>query len=183
VHSHALVETDRIGAGTRVWAFAHVMEGATVGADCNLGDHVFVESGVAIGNGVTLKNGVAVYRGVHLADGVFVGPNAVFTNDRRPRSRGAWTLEATRIEEGATIGANATIRCGITIGRYAFVAAGAVVTADVAAHALVAGNPARRRGWVCRCGRDLRAEAAGAFACEACERGYREHGGTLHENE
>ena len=159
VHPQALCESDDVGAGTRIWAFAHVMAGARIGAGCNVGDHVFVESGAVIGDGVTLKNHSLVFDGVILEDDVFVGPNTVFTNDRRPRAPGVrdgeWELVSTVVRRGASLGAQATVVCGVTIGSFALVAAGAVVTTDVPAHALVAGNPARHLGWVCRCGRTL----------------------------
>jgi acetyltransferase-like isoleucine patch superfamily enzyme len=158
VHPQALVETGEIGEGTRVWAFAHVMKGAVVGKNCNICDHVFVESNVIIGDGVTLKNGVAVWDGVSLGNHVFVGPNAVFTNDRNPRAevkKGHEQFVKTEVHEGASIGANATIVCGVTIGRYAFVGAGTVVIHDVPAYALVVGNPARQIGFMCECGERL----------------------------
>jgi acetyltransferase-like isoleucine patch superfamily enzyme len=186
VHERALNESSSVGPGTRVWAFAHVMRGAEVGADCNIGEGCFLEDGCVIGDGVTLKNGVAVWAGVTIADYAFVGPNAVFTNDRYPRSpRGpaararyaddAW-CEPTRIGEGASIGANATILCGIAIGRYATVAAAALVTRDVADHVLVAGVPAEARGFVCRCGRPL---AGDELVCAACKSAYRRRDGGL----
>lgn len=165
-HPTAVVETDRIGPRTRIWAFAHILEGAIIGPDCNIGDHAFVESGAEIGQGVTIKNHVLIWKGVHLADYVFVGPGAVFTNDLRPRSprlpilRDAgysekdWLVE-TWVAEGATIGANATIIAGIRIGAFAMVGAGSVVTRDVSPYTLVVGNPARRRGWVNEQGRVL----------------------------
>ena len=135
------------------------MPGARIGAECNLGEGVFVEGGVRIGNRVTLKNGVALYDGVVVDDEAFLGPHAVFTNDPRPRSgrfkRGVDTWRPTAIRHGASIGANATVVCGVEIGEYAMVAAGAVVTHDVAAHALVVGVPARPRGYVCACGERL----------------------------
>lgn len=175
IHPLALVETDAIGPGTRVWAFAHVMAGARIGRDCNIGDHAFVESGAGIGDNVTIKNNVCVWMGVTLEDGVFVGPNVAFTNDRFPRSarmpeardRYASTaewLEATVVERGASIGANATILPGLRIGRYSMVAAGAVVTADVEPFALVVGAPARLAGYVCRCGHKL----AGCYRESTC---------------
>jgi len=171
VHEKGLCESEGVGEGTRVWAFAHVMAGAVVGRDCNLCDHVFVEAGARLGDRVTVKNGVQVWDRVELGDEVFVGPNATFTNDLRPRVAFRTPEEdflPTRVERGATIGANATIVCGTTIGEGAFVAAGAVVTRDVGAFALVAGSPARRVGWVCACGERLDA----SLACR-CGRRYR----------
>ena len=158
-HPNALVETDQIGEGTKIWAFAHVMAGAVIGSDCNIGDHVFVESGATIGNGVTVKNNALIWKGVQIADYAFVGPNVVFTNDRRPRSprmplmkqKGLsevdWLVE-TFVEEGASIGANATILPGVRLGKYCMVGAGSVVTKDVPPFTLVAGNPARVVGKV-----------------------------------
>ncbi len=156
VHEKGICESDRVGKGTRVWAFAHVMKGAVVGEECNIGETSFVESGAVIGNHCTIKNGVAVWDKVVLEDYVFVGPNAVLTNDLLPRckyKKGPDAFLPTLIKEGASIGANATLVCGVTIGRNAMVGAGAVVTRDVPDHALVIGNPARQRGWVCECGR------------------------------
>jgi acetyltransferase-like isoleucine patch superfamily enzyme len=157
-HPQALVETDSIGEGTRVWAFAHVMKDSVIGKNCNIGDHAFVESHVTIGDGVTIKNGVAVWDGVSLANNVFVGPNAVFTNDVNPRAqvkKGPSQYVATKVQEGASIGANATVVCGITIGRYAFIGAGTVVIRDVPDYALMVGNPARQIGFMCECGETL----------------------------
>ncbi|HEY6547405.1 MAG TPA: WxcM-like domain-containing protein [Vicinamibacteria bacterium] len=148
-HPAALVESERIGPRTRVWAFAHVLPGARVGADCNLCDHVFVENDVSIGDRVTVKCGVQLWDGVTLEDDVFVGPNATFTNDPFPRSRQRPPAFArTVVRRGASIGANATLLPGITVGRSAMVAAGAVVGHDVPAYAIVAGNPASIRGYV-----------------------------------
>lgn len=148
IHPKSLVESDTIGAGTRVWAFAHVMKGARIGERCNIGDHSFVESGVTIGNDCTIKNGVSVWDGVTLGDRVFVGPNVAFTNDLRPRSRVYHDKpERTVVMEGASIGANATI-LPVRIGKYAMIAAGAVVTKDVQDFELVAGCPAKHAGWV-----------------------------------
>jgi len=158
VHEHGLCESDQIGSRTRIWAFAHVLPGATVGEDCNICDHAFVEGRVRLGNRVTVKNAVLLFDGVTVEDEVFLGPAVVFTNDLRPRAairRGPDELLATIVRRGATIGANATVVCGVTIGEHAFVAAGAVVNRDVPPYALVAGSPARRLGWVCRCGTRL----------------------------
>jgi len=169
IHAHALVESDRIGEGTTIHAFVHVMAGAVIGRNCKIGDHVFIESGVILGDNVTVKNGVSIWEHVHVGDNVFLGPNAVLTNDRYPRRGDTWTPAPTWIEEGVTVGANATIVCGVRLGRRAFVGAGSVVTHDVAPYVLVAGNPARQQGWVCHCGRPL-AEETGPIACPGCGR-------------
>jgi UDP-2-acetamido-3-amino-2,3-dideoxy-glucuronate N-acetyltransferase len=180
VHPLALCESDDIGPRTRVWAFAHVLPGARIGADCNVGDHAFVEGGAVVGSSVTIKNNVLLWDGVTVEDEVFLGPNAVFTNDLRPRAavrkgREGWL--PTLVRRGATIGANATVVCGITVGRWAMVGAGAVVAADVADHALVVGNPARQVGWACRCGERLPDD----LEC-ACGRAYQlVSAGTLEE--
>ncbi len=149
VHQRALCESDDVGPRTRIWAFAHVLKGAHIGADCNICDGVFVEDGVVVGNRVTVKCGVQLWKGVRLEDDVFVGPNATFTNDRFPRSR-QWLEEhpSTVVRTGASIGANATILPGLEIGQGAMVGAGAVVTRSVPPHAVVVGNPARIKGYV-----------------------------------
>lgn len=149
VHAQALCESDAIGEGTRIWAFAHVLPGARIGADCNVCDGVFIEGGAVVGDRVTIKCGVQLWRGVMLEDDVFVGPNATFTNDPFPRSR-KWPTDypTTSVRAGASIGANATILPGIEIGRGAMVGAGAVVTRTVPPHAIVVGNPARIKGYV-----------------------------------
>jgi UDP-2-acetamido-3-amino-2,3-dideoxy-glucuronate N-acetyltransferase len=172
IHDKALCESDDVGPGTRIWAFAHVMAGAKVGADCNVCDHAFIETGAVIGDRVTIKNNVLLWDKVIVEDDVFLGPNAVFTNDAVPRvafKKDPSEFRPTLVRTGASIGANATIVCGITIGAHAFVGAGAVVTRDVADHALVVGNPARGVGWVCRCGGRL----DGELTCPACGRRYR----------
>jgi UDP-2-acetamido-3-amino-2,3-dideoxy-glucuronate N-acetyltransferase len=175
-HPMALVDKGaKIGAGTRVWAFAHVLSGAVVGKECNLCDHVFVEGGARIGDRVTVKSGVAVWDGVHVEKNAFLGPGCAFTNDLFPRSypkrpKASWFVE-TLLREGCTLGANATIVAGNTVGRYAFVAAGAVVTREVPDHALVAGVPAKRVGWVCRCGTKL-AVRRGKASCRECGDAY-----------
>jgi len=149
IHPDARCESDSIGAGTRIWAFAHVLPGARIGADCNICDGVFVEGEAIIGDRVTVKNGVQVWDGIHLGDDVFVGPNATFTNDPFPRSRSYdHDVPVTVVEDGASIGGNATILPGRRIGKKAMVGAGAVVTKDVPDFAIVVGNPARVVGAV-----------------------------------
>jgi UDP-2-acetamido-3-amino-2,3-dideoxy-glucuronate N-acetyltransferase len=174
-HPTAVVDDGaQIGAGTKVWHFCHVMSGARVGAGCGLGQNVFVAGTAVVGDRCKVQNNVSIYDGVVLEDDVFVGPSAVFTNVKTPRAavnrKGAY--QQTRIGRGATIGANATIVCTTTVGEHAFVAAGAVVTRDVPPFALVAGVPARRIGWACRCGESLPA----ALTCRACGSGYVESG-------
>src|SRR5229473_1422715 len=143
-HEKAIVETPNVGDGTRVWAFAHILPKAVIGADCNICDHVFIENDVVVGNRVTLKCGVQLWDGIRLEDDVFVGPNATFTNDPMPRSKHhLQKYPETLIRQGASIGANATILPGITVGRRALVGAGAVVTRSVPPYAVVVGNPAR----------------------------------------
>lgn len=163
VHSHGLCESEDVGGGTRVWAFAHVMAGAKVGRDCNIGDHAFIESGAVVGDRVTVKNSVLLWDRVIVGDDVFLGPNVVFTNDLRPRAtlkRSGAALVGTVVRRGATLGANVTVVCGVTIGAHAFLAAGAVVVTDVPDHALMVGTPARQIGWVCACGSRLDNELA-----------------------
>jgi acetyltransferase-like isoleucine patch superfamily enzyme len=143
IHEKALVETDAIGSGTRVWAFAHVMPGARIGADCNICDHTYVEHDVVLGDRVTIKSGVYLWEGTRIEDDVFIGPQATFTNDRNPRSRQPFTLEGITVRRGASIGAGAVLLPGVTVGERAMVGAGAVVTKDVPDGAVVVGNPAR----------------------------------------
>lgn len=138
--------------GTTVWRRAHLRTGAVIGSDCNIGANVFIDKNVRIGDRVKVQNNVSVYEGVELDDESFVGPAAVFTNDRNPRATGDWQLATTHVGRGASVGANATLVCGITLGEHSLVAAGAVVTRSVLPHQLVQGNPARPAGWVCRCG-------------------------------
>ena len=143
IHERALVETEAIGPGTRVWAFAHVMAGAVVGVDCNICDHTFIEGDVVIGDRVTIKSGVYLWDGLRVEDDVFIGPQATFTNDLTPRSKQPFEFQTTTLRRGASIGAGAVLLPGITIGERAMVGAGAVVTRDVPAFAIVVGNPAR----------------------------------------
>ena len=170
----------QIGAGTRIWHFSHVMEGAVIGQQCKLGQNVFIAANVRIGNGVKIQNNVSVYEGITLEDDVFCGPSAVFTNDLNPRAgfpKGSARYVRTHVKRGSTIGANATIVCGITIGGYAFVGAGAVVTEDVPDFAVVYGVPACIQGWMCVCGEKLSFENQCA-CCMACQRHYRRESST-----
>ena len=169
VHEKGLCESDSVGAGTRVWAFAHVMSGARIGENCNICDHAFVESGAVLGNRVTVKNQVLIWDKVTVEDEVFLGPAMVFTNDFTPRVGFSDPLQfrQTLVKRGASIGAQATIVCGVTLGERCFVGAGSVVIRDVPAHALVVGNPARQIGWICACGERL----PESLAC-GCGRSY-----------
>jgi acetyltransferase-like isoleucine patch superfamily enzyme len=169
-----------VGPNTRIWHNAHVRTGAVVGADCNLGNSVYIDSGAVIGNSCKLQNRVSVYRGVTLEDGVFVGPHATFTNDLYPRSitpDGAviaeedWEPVPTLVKYGASIGAGAIILAGVTVGRWALVGAGALVTHDVPDHGLVVGSPARHVGYACRCGRPLQ-QTRNGWSCPQCHETY-----------
>ncbi len=183
IHSSSFVdEGARVGAGTKIWHFCHVMPGATIGERCNIGQNCVVMPNVVLGNNVKLQNNVSVYEGCVLEDDVFCGPSMVFTNVGTPRShvnrKGEY--ERTLVRRGASIGANATIVCGVTLGRFAFVGAGAVVTKDVKDYALVVGNPARQIGWMCDCGERLKIDN-GRGACARCGKRYTEAAGTLRE--
>ncbi len=178
-HPKALVESDHIGSDTRIWAFAHVMSGARIGFGCNIGDHAFIESEVTLGDNVTVKNGVAIWSGVTIEDNVFLGPNCVLTNDPNPRAyikKMGGALSTTLIRANSTIGANATILCGLVIGRYAFVGAGSVVIRSVPDFALIVGNPGRHIGWMCVCAHRLpcpvQPPADVALVCPHCERTF-----------
>jgi UDP-2-acetamido-3-amino-2,3-dideoxy-glucuronate N-acetyltransferase len=182
-HPTAIVDRGaRIGAGTKIWHFCHVMGGARIGARCVLGQNVFVGGHAVIGDGCRIQNNVSIYDGVRLDDEVLVGPSAVFTNVRSPRAfvdRKA-ELSVTAVGRGATIGANATIVCGATLGEYAFIGAGAVVTSDVPAYGLMVGVPARRVGWMCQCGERL-ALTGSTATCGACGAAYAEAAGVLRQ--
>lgn len=157
-HERALVhDKAKIGDGTRIWAFTNICEGAVIGQECNICDGSFVESGAVIGDYVTIKHHVAVFNGITIENDVFVGSNVAFINDRHPRSHCGddWILEKTLVKKGASLGSNSTILCGITIGEYAVIGAGCVVTKDVGAHVILRGNPAHQQGYACRCGLKL----------------------------
>jgi UDP-2-acetamido-3-amino-2,3-dideoxy-glucuronate N-acetyltransferase len=172
VHESSYIDEDvTIGAGTKIWHFCHIQSGARIGAGCSLGQNVNISNNVIVGNGCKLQNNVSLYEGVELEDYVFCGPSCVFTNDLTPRSKypkGSAGYLKTLIKYGASIGANATIVCGHTVGRWAMIAAGAVVTKDVPDHALMAGVPAKQIGWVCECGEVLGED----LSCEKCCRKY-----------
>jgi UDP-2-acetamido-3-amino-2,3-dideoxy-glucuronate N-acetyltransferase len=188
VHAAAEVEADvLIGAGTTVWQRAQVRQGAKLGEDCVVGRDAFLDQGVSIGDRVKIQNGALIYHGVTIGDGVFIGPGAILTNDRYPRaitpdgnlaSSDDWTVTRTHVGTGSSIGAGAVIVAGSDVGEFATVAAGAVVTRPVAPHALVAGNPARQIGWVCRCGYRVTPVATDIgglddeLACSNCPRIY-----------
>ncbi|MBJ92917.1 MAG: N-acetyltransferase [Rickettsiales bacterium] len=177
VHPSSVIDEDvELGPGTRVWFFCHVQRGARIGARCILGQNVNIDSHVVIGSGVKIQNNVSVYRSVTIEDDCFLGPSCVFTNVINPRAHIERKHEflPTRVGRGSSIGANATIVCGNQLGRYCMVGAGAVVTRDVPAHALVVGVPARQVGWVCRCGEQIEVAAERAH-CEACGDRYQQN--------
>ena len=176
-HESAFIDADVvIGAGTTIWHVSHIMKGARVGRDCRIGQNVVIGRDVTIGDGVKIQNNVSVYEGVTLEDHVFCGPSMVFTNVYNPRSeiRRMEELRPTLVRRGATLGANCTVVCGVTIGSYAFVGAGTVVTKDVPDYALILGNPGRVAGWMCSCGNRIKFDAQDERgSCTTCHKPYR----------
>lgn len=181
VHESSYVdEGAHIGDGSKIWHFCHIQKGAVIGENCSLGQNVNVSNNVKIGNGCKLQNNVSIYEGVELEDDVFCGPSCVFTNDLTPRAKypkGSAGYKKTLIRQGASVGANATIVCGHTVGRWALIASGAVVTKNVPDHALMAGVPAARIGWACECGEILK----DGLCCNKCGRKYKEMPNGLEE--
>lgn len=172
VHESSYIDDNvKIGKGTKIWHFCHIQSGAVIGEKCSFGQNVNVSNNVKIGNGVKVQNNVSIYEGVEIEDDVFCGPSMVFTNDMNPRAKypkGSAGYKKTLIKQGATIGANATIVCGHTVGRWAFIAAGSVVAANVKDYAMMIGVPARRVGWMCECGEKL----TDGLNCHKCGRSY-----------
>ena len=181
VHPTSIIDEDvQIGEGTKIWHFCHIQSGAKIGEKCSFGQNVNVSNNVTVGNGCKVQNNVSLYEGVELEDHVFCGPSCVFTNDLTPRAKypkGRAGYKKTLVKEGASIGANATVVCGTTIGRWALIGAGAVVTTDVPDHALMMGVPARLRGWVCECGEILSDD----LVCDKCGRTYKANNNGLEE--
>lgn len=182
VHQSAYIDEEvEIGSGTKIWHFSHIQKGVKIGQNCVIGQNVNISNNVHVGNNVKIQNNVSVYEGVELEDYVFCGPSMVFTNDLTPRSKypkkGREEYLKTLVKEGASIGANATIVCGHTIGRHALIAAGAVVASDVPDYTLMVGVPAKRKGWVCECGEQLK----NGLSCKTCSRNYTEKNGCLSE--
>lgn len=179
-HSSSFIEkTAKIGKGTKIWHFCHIMEGVTIGDSCKFGQNVYIGQGVKIGRNVKIQNNVSVYPGVTLEDDVFCGPSMVFTNIINPRCaivrNSDEFYKRTLVKNGASIGANATIVCGNTLGKYCFVGAGSVVTKDIPDYALVYGNPARIRGWICECAEKLsgKVDKSGSISCVVCRKKYK----------
>ena len=187
IHPSAHIEDGvTIGEGTRIWHQGHIRGGAHIGAGCNLGKNVMVDSGVRIGSGVKIQNNVSVYHGVTIEDDVFVGPSAVFTNDRYPRAFNTeWEVVETVVRRGASIGANATLVCGIEVGEYAVIAAGSVVPKTVRAHEIVMGSPARHYAWACRCGRvaSHAPDAPADLRCSTCAAQENDRNTNMNENQ
>lgn len=173
IHPSAVIDPDvQVGADAHIWHFVHVSSGARIGARCSLGQNVFIGRNVRLGDGVRVQNNVSIYEGVDIEDDVFLGPSCVFTNVKNPRaalSRNG-VYDKTRVRRGASVGANATIVCGVTLGEYCFIGAGAVVTRDVLPYAVIVGNPGRQRGWMCSCGKNLR--GSGLVECAGCGYSY-----------
>ena len=181
IHPTSVVDENVIiGDGTKIWHFSHIQSGAQIGKNCSLGQNVNVSNNVTVGNGCKIQNNVSLYEGVELEDDVFCGPSCVFTNDLTPRAKypkGHENYKTTLIKQGASIGANATVVCGHTVGEWAMIGAGAVVTSDVEPHALMLGVPAKRCGWVCECGAVL----PESLKCSKCGRNYKESDHGLRE--
>jgi acetyltransferase-like isoleucine patch superfamily enzyme len=178
IYFNSIVETKSIGINTKIWAFVHILENAKIGNNCNICDHCFIENNVTIGNNVTIKSGVYLWDGISIEDDVFIGPNVVFTNDKRPRSKEYLAkYPETIIKKGASLGANSTILPGITIGRYAMIGAGSVVTKDVDDFTLVTGNPAKFRSYICRCTKEIKF-TNGKYTC-ACGQKYKLESGKV----
>jgi UDP-2-acetamido-3-amino-2,3-dideoxy-glucuronate N-acetyltransferase len=174
VHESSYIDDGvEIGGGTKIWHFSHVLSGSRIGENCNIGQNVVIGPDVTIGNGCKIQNNISIYKGVTLEDEVFCGPSMVFTNVYNPRSgiRRMDELRPTLVKKGASIGANATVLCGITIGSYAFIGAGAVVLKDVPDYALIVGNPGKQKGWMCECG----VRIGDDLTCPACDKKYGEH--------
>lgn len=183
VHDTAVIdEGAEIGEGTKIWHFSHIAKGAKIGKNCKLGQNVYIAPGVVIGNNVKIQNNVSLYEGAVLEDDVFCGPSSVFTNIFNPRSayprNSPDFFRKSIMKKGASIGANATIVCGATLGRHSFVGAGSVVTRDVPDHCLVYGNPAKPRGWMCECGEKLVFKKSKAI-CNACQKEYAKVGNAV----
>ena len=174
IHESSYVDSNvKIGQGTKIWHFSHIQSGAIIGEKCSIGQNVNIANNVKVGNHVKIQNNVSIYEGVELEDYVFCGPSMVFTNDLTPRSKypkGPSNYQKTLVKYGATIGANATIVCGNTIGKWAMIASGAVVTKNVPDYALFAGVPAKQLGWICECGKRLEVN----LQCNLCNRVYKE---------
>ncbi|MDY0288973.1 MAG: DapH/DapD/GlmU-related protein [Sphaerochaeta sp.] len=182
VHPSSFVDDNVIiGEGTKVWHFCHIQKGASIGKNCSLGQNVNISNNVIVGDGCKIQNNVSLYEGVVLEDHVFCGPSCVFTNDLTPRAKypkGPAGYRKTLVKEGASIGANATIVCGVSIGRWALIGSGAVVTKDVSDHALMVGVPAIQKGWACECGSVLDE----SLKCKACDRTYERSDSCIQEN-